>query len=198
MRLNDRLQGRLAVVSGRTLVDIDRILEGCVTPAAAVHGLVLRDPHGEVSRRMAHPKLGEATMRLQSFAVAHPGLLVEDKGLSVALHFRQAPELAEAVRQVARELAARTGLTLQEGHMVEELRTPGPGKGESLRSFMDLRPFAGARPVFVGDDATDEAGFEAARALGGLGVAVGPRHFENANYRLADVEAALDWLEAAL
>jgi trehalose 6-phosphate phosphatase len=105
---------------------------------------------------------------------------------------------AEAARACAREIAARTGLALQEGDMVEELRTPGPSKGDSVRAFMSLPPFKGATPVFVGDDATDEDGFEAAQALGGVGVAVGNHRAVNAGYRLAGVEAALAWLEAAL
>jgi trehalose 6-phosphate phosphatase len=81
--------------------------------------------------------------------------------------------------------------------MVAELRTPGPGKGDSVRAFMRRAPFAGARPVFLGDDATDEDGFEAAAALGGFGVAIGARPSANARYRLHGVEPALAWLEDA-
>jgi trehalose 6-phosphate phosphatase len=197
-RLVDATDGRLAVVSGRTLCDIDRILEGCVVPVAAVHGLVMRDPQGRLTEAAPHPGLAHAVADLSAFAARDGGLIVEDKGLSVALHFRLAPPYADAARACAREVAARTGLALQEGDMVEELRTPGPSKGDSVRCFMDMPPFAGATPIFVGDDATDEDGFEAAGALGGMGVAVGRHRAVNAHYRLAGVEAALAWLEAAL
>jgi trehalose 6-phosphate phosphatase len=197
-RLVRGLDGRLAVVSGRTLADIDRILEGCVVPVAAVHGLVLRDPRGRVVETSPHPGVARAVAELQAFAARDSGLIVEEKGFSVALHFRLASGYAEAARTCARELAEQTGLALQEGDMVEELRTPGPSKGDSVRAFMRLAPFAGSTPIFVGDDATDEDGFEAARALGGMGVAVGAHRAVNARYRLAGVEAALAWLEAGL
>jgi trehalose 6-phosphate phosphatase len=197
-RLARRLDGRLAVVSGRTVADIDRILEGCVIPVAAVHGLVRRDPDGQVIQAAAHPGLDRATAAFGAFAARDRGLIVEPKaGLSVALHFRQAPDQAADARALARDLAAETGLALQDGDMVEELRTPGASKGDSVRAFMAMPSFAGARPVFVGDDVTDEDGFEAVQALGGLGVCVGAARATGARFRLAGVEAALEWLEAA-
>jgi trehalose 6-phosphate phosphatase len=197
-RLAKRLDGRLAVVSGRTLADVDRILEGCVTAVAGVHGLVLRHPNGRVEVTPAHPGLAAAVAGLRAFAALDSGLIVEEKGLSVALHFRLAGRYGAAAHDCAERLAASTGLTLQEGDMVEELRTPGPDKGTSVRAFMSAPPFAGARPVFVGDDATDEDGFAAAYALGGLGVGVGAIRPTQASYRLIDVDAALTWLENAL
>ena len=197
-RLAIRLDGRLGVVSGRTLADVDRILEGCVTTVAAVHGLVRRSPEGRLFQTEPHPGLGRATAGFHTFAARDTGLIVEEKaGLSVALHFRQARGQTEAARGCARRLAAETGLALQDGDMVAELRTPGPRKGDSVRTFMAKPPFAGAIPVFVGDDATDEDGFAAAQALGGVGVVVGQARETAARFRLADVEAALAWLEAA-
>ena len=197
-RLERRLDGRLAVVSGRTLADVDRILEGCVSSVAAVHGLVQRDADGQVSNSRGHPAMAKAAEGFHAFAARDSGLIVEEKaGLSVALHYRLAGRHAEAARACAHELAAKTGLVLQEGDMVEELRTPGASKGDSVRAFMAEPLFAGARPVFVGDDATDEDGFEAAQALGGLGVVVGAARATAARFRLADVDAALAWLEAA-
>jgi len=197
-RLVQRLDGRLAVVSGRTLEDIDRILEGCVTPVAAVHGLVLRHADGRIESTPAHPNFAAAITGFRAFAALDSGLIVEEKGLSVALHFRLAGRFGPAARACAEQLAASTGLILQEGDMVEELRTPGPDKGASVRTFMREAPFAGARPVFVGDDATDEHGFAAAEALGGAGVGVGAVRATQARYRLVGVDAALTWLENAL
>jgi trehalose 6-phosphate phosphatase len=197
-RLARKLDGRLAVVSGRTLGDIDRILEGCVATVAAVHGLVRRDSNGRVYQPAPHPGLARAAEGFRSFAAQDSGLIVEEKaGLSVALHYRLASRLADDAQVCAEKLAAETGLTLQGGDMVEELRTPGASKGDSVRAFMAEPLFAGAQAVFVGDDVTDEDGFEAAQALGGFGVVVGAPRPTRARFRLAGVEAALTWLEAA-
>lgn len=197
-RVGQALGGRLAVITGRALADADRILEGRVLPVAAVHGLVRRDAAGRLHERSPHPRLAEAAKALCDFATRDSGLIVEDKGQSVALHFRLARHHADAARALAHRLAEETGLAVQDGDMVEELRTPGPTKADSVMAFMAERPFAGARPVFLGDDATDEDGFAAARHLGGAGILVGPKRATRATYRLPDVDATLAWLEAAL
>jgi trehalose 6-phosphate phosphatase len=197
-RLQGRLRGRLAVISGRTLEDVDRILEGRVIAVAAVHGLVIRGPDGMVESAPPHPALPEAARRLREFATRDSGLLVEEKGLSIALHYRLARAQAGAAEHYAREVAAATGLTLQAGDMVQELRTPGPTKGDSVAAFLEVAPFSGARPVFLGDDATDEHGFEAVQAIGGAGILVGPSRPTAARYRLLGVGEALAWLEASL
>lgn len=196
-RLNRDLGGRLAILSGRTIAELDDILERRAPSLAGVHGLVRRGADGELVRTEPHPALPEAAAGLRRAAEADGGLLVEDKGVSVALHYRLAPGHAAMAERTARDIAAATGLSLQAGDMVMELRTPGPTKGDSLRAFMSRPPFAGAVPVFVGDDLTDEDGFAAARALGGFGVLVGPPRPTAAQHRLPDVAAVIDWLEAA-
>jgi trehalose 6-phosphate phosphatase len=196
-RLAAGLDDRLAVVSGRTLADVDRILEHRVVWVAAVHGLVRRGRDGEVTEAPAHPALGHAVCAFRGVARRDPGLIVEEKGASVALHFRLAPGCAADARLAARRLAEDTGLVLQEGDMVAELRTPGPTKGDSIRAFMADPLFAGAVPVFAGDDLTDEHGFAAARDLGGYGILVGSCRPTAARYRVADVMALTEWLEAA-
>jgi trehalose 6-phosphate phosphatase len=196
-RLRADAGGRLAVISGRTLADLDRILERSVASLAGVHGLTRRTGAGAMSTVAAHPGHDAALDALNAFASAHSGLIVEDKGQSVTLHYRLAPEFASAARVEAERVAAQTGLTLQPGRMVMELRAPGPGKGDSVRAFMGEAPFAGARPIFMGDDLTDEDGFQAATALGGFGVLVGSARPTAARYRLAGVEQALAWLERA-
>jgi trehalose 6-phosphate phosphatase len=188
-----RLHGRLAVISGRSLEDIDRILEGAVTPAAAVHGLVRRNAKGAVLTLPPHPGLNFARDSLDRLTDRR-GILLEDKRLALAVHYRKAPEAEEAVLLACRNIAATTGLVLQLGRMVAELRTPGADKGDSVRAFMAEQPFAGALPVFVGDDLTDEDGFAAAAALGGYGVLVGDDRDSAARHRLPDVEAVLGWL----
>jgi trehalose 6-phosphate phosphatase len=197
-RLVEAMHGRLAVVSGRTLVDVDRILENRVTAVAAVHGLVRREPDGTIHEADPHPALPMAARLFREFAARDSGLIVEEKGLSVALHYRLARPQTEAARHFVAEVAAETGLTRQEGDMVEELRTPGPTKGDSVNSFLAQAPFRGRTPVFIGDDATDEHGFEAVAAAGGFGVLVGPGRETRASFRLDGVEQVLTWLEAAL
>lgn len=196
-RLSSRLDGRLAVVSGRSLDDIDRILEGKVMCVSAIHGLVRRDARGVVGEAPPHPGIAPTRKALNAFAHGDPRLIVEDKFLSLTIHYRQAPDRAAEAVGLAERLATLTGLTLQPGDMVMELRTPGASKGDSIRAFMNEPPFKGARPIFLGDDLTDEHGFFAVRQLGGHGVLVGPQRRTTALYRMDDVEAALNWLEAA-
>lgn len=195
--LRDRLDGRLAVVSGRTLEDLDRILEGAAPAVAAVHGLVRRRADGTLVRTPPHPGLARARQQAAALAARHPGLRIEDKGLSLALHFRFAPELESLVAANGERIAREQGLKLQPGAMVVELSTPGVNKGGAVQAFMAEAPFAGACPVFVGDDVTDEDGFEAVRASG-LGVLAGPPRPTRASRRLDDVAAVRDWLGAML
>jgi trehalose 6-phosphate phosphatase len=192
--LSRALEGRLAIISGRGVDDLDRVLEGRATAVAGVHGLVRRRADGSMVDGVDEGATRAALETMRDFAKADRRLLVEDKGPSVALHFRRAPEDAEACRDLARTLAQRYGLVLQEGDMVIELRSPGPHKGEAIEAFMREPPFAGKTPVFLGDDLTDEDGFRAAQAMGGFGVIVGPRRPTTARYALADVAAAQDWL----
>lgn len=196
-RLDRALDGRIAVVSGRTLADIDRILEGRVKAVAAVHGLAHRDTEGRIRQAAPHPNLSQAIEALSVFAEQDVGLLVENKGVSVTLHYRLAPAFAEASGVLAKRIAEETGLYLQPGDMVMELRTPGPSKGDSVREFIGSKPFADATPIFIGDDLTDEHGFTAAREMGGFGILVGATRPTAARYRMADVEAVLAWLEAS-
>lgn len=197
-RLTSTLNGRLAVVSGRALDDLDRILERGVTPIAAVHGLVRRDAAGQVTTSAAAPGMADARLLLRDFARCDKGLQFEDKGVSVALHYRNAPKAGEAVVEAAERIAGATGLTLQLGDMVVELRTPGQDKGQSVAAFLREPPFMGSTPIFVGDDLTDEDGFAAAARLGGYGVLVGPMRPTAASYRLADTSAVSAWLESVV
>ncbi len=194
--LDKALQGRVAIVSGRTLVEIDRIAEGAALSAAGVHGLERRDRDGEVKRPPASPAVAQALAAFQGFAREHPGVLVEDKTVAAGLHYRQAPASEGKARLLAERLAHDTGLHLQPGHMVLELKTPGADKGSAVTAFMAEAPFKGAVPVMLGDDLTDEVGFLAAQALGGFGVLVGPVRRTAARHGLPDVDAVLDWLEA--
>jgi trehalose 6-phosphate phosphatase len=196
--LERALHGRVAVLTGRALADADRILSSEVRAVSGSHGLERRDAHGRAHVAPVHPALDEAREAFSAFQAAHTELVLEDKGLGVCLHYRTAPGLEDAVLELGQELARRLPLTAQPGSMMFELRTPGGGKGEALRAYMAEAPFAGALPVFVGDDLTDEHGFEAAEALGGYGVIVGDREPTSASCRLPDVAAVRSWLRSAL
>lgn len=195
-RLAERLDGRVAIISGRTIAEIDRIAESAAASASGVHGLERRRSDGSLDHAPADPAVRDAVAAFKRFAEGRAGLIVEDKGVSAGLHFRGAPTEAAAAEALARDLAAATGLALQSGQLVVELKTPGTDKGTALTAFMREAPFAGAIPVMLGDDLTDEHGFQAAAALGGFGVLVGPLRPTAATCGLADVDAVLAWLDA--
>ena len=192
----DRLQGRVAIISGRTIEEIDRIAEASATSASGVHGLERRRADGSLHRAEAAPEVRDAVTAFENFARTRPGIIVEDKAVSAGLHYRGAPAEADSAMALASDLAKQTGLTLQAGNLVVELKTPGTSKGTALNAFMKEPPFAGAVPVMLGDDLTDEDGFRAAEALGGFGVLVGPPRETAARHGLPDVEAVLAWLNA--
>lgn len=190
-----RLHGRVAIISGRTIHEIDRIAEAVLTPASGVHGLERRGADGALHRAEPAPAVRQAVAAFETFARTRPGMIVEDKTVSAGLHYRGAPKEAAAAEALADRLADDTGLVLQAGHLVVELKTPGTDKGAALEAFMLEPPFAGAVPVMLGDDLTDEHGFRAAAALGGFGVLVGAPRDTAARHGLPDVEAVLAWLE---
>lgn len=201
-RLVPAFAGRVAVVSGRSLAALEALLPPAALAAglalAGTHGLELRRNGGTEPAARAAPGLATAARALADLARRDPRLRVEDKALSLALHYRGAPEREAELRARARTIAAATGLALQTGKMVVELRTPGPDKGDALRRLMGERPFAGSRPWMIGDDDTDEAGFAAAAALGGHGVRVGPARATAAAFMLPDVAAVVGWLGQGL
>jgi trehalose 6-phosphate phosphatase len=196
-RLAKRLEGRVAIVSGRAIDDLQSHLAASAAVLSGSHGAELRYADGRRVPVTAPPGLAAAREEIRRFAADLEGLLVEDKPAGIALHYRLAPELEGRVRDFLAELAARSGLALQHGKMVAELRPAGTDKGAAVRRLMAEPPFAGARPVFVGDDLTDEHAFEAAAELGGAGVLVGPPRDSAARWRLEGVAEVTGWLEAA-
>lgn len=194
--LRERLDGALAIVTGRTLVDIDRFLNPLELPAAAQHGREIRMPGGVAEESMP-PDLSAEEAAVRDFVNAHDGTAAERKSASVGLHYRQAPEHeAEARVLMERLAAARDDLALMRGKMIFELKEAGVHKGLGVETLMAVEPFAGRTPVMVGDDVTDEDGFRAARALGGHGVKVGEGETD-ACHRAPDLWAVHDWLRAA-
>jgi trehalose 6-phosphate phosphatase len=190
-----RFDGRVAIISGRTIAEIDRISDAVLDAASGVHGLERRRSDGSLHRLEPAEGVRAAVEAFEAFARERPGVIVEDKAVSAGLHFRQAREAGDEAMALARRLADRTGLVMQPGNLVVELKTPGTDKGTAIAAFMDEPPFAGAVPVMLGDDLTDEYGFRAADELGGFGILVGPARATAARYGLPDVDAVLDWLE---
>ncbi|WP_454730899.1 MULTISPECIES: trehalose-phosphatase [Cupriavidus] len=173
--LHRHLDGAVALVSGRPIAELDDFLKPLQLPAAGVHGAELRDAGG---RRLREPDPGVPLLLppLQALVAAHAGLQLERKSVAVAVHYRAAPELEGLVRDFAARLAAGApGIEVLHGKMVVELKPAGIDKGGAIDTFMRGPPFARRRPLFAGDDITDEAGFAVVRRLGGLGVLVGER-----------------------
>ena len=187
------LDGRLAILSGRSLADLTARLDLGEIAMAGSHGLERRSADGTVICAPIPPELAIATLAARTFATAHD-LLLERKPAGVALHFRDAQHAEAAVDAFARALAADTGLELQSGKCVRELKVPGADKGDAVRAFMAEPPFIVGSPVVVGDDLTDEHAFIAAVALGGSAILVGEPRDTDALFRLPTVEATLDWL----
>lgn len=195
--LAERLDGRVAVVSGRSADEILSFLGGSGEPAFAIagsHGLELRWSDGRTEAPVRPAGLNEALAAFRALAQQHSGVVVEEKAYGAALHYRQAPDAASACDGLAEDVAARTGFAVQHGKMVVELRARGADKGDAVRRFLAEPPMAGTRPVFIGDDLTDEAGFAAAADMGGWGVLVGGPRETAARYRLADVAEVHAWL----
>lgn len=191
--------GALALISGRRLTELEALLDGFQPPISGQHGLERRTSTGQVKIHAEDlPARREIWRRLQPLLNRHPGLLLEDKGLTLALHYRQAPQLASYVHRLTRQLIAEAAgsMCLQRGKRVVEIKPAGFDKGTAVAEFMTEAPFRDRRPIFLGDDTTDEDGFEAVNRLGGLSVKVGSGR-TRACCRLRNVGAARAWLAGA-
>jgi trehalose 6-phosphate phosphatase len=192
--------GALALISGRSLAQLDVMFAPLRLPAAGQHGYERRDVRGERHRhRFPVDSLRPAKDALRAFAGRHAGLVFEDKGASVALHYRLAPQLEQAALDAVREVSAPLGdaVQVQGGKMVWELKPAGADKGTAIEEFMGEPPFAGRTPVFLGDDVTDEHGFRVVNRLGGHSIKVGEGE-SAARFRLSSPAAARDWLRGWL
>lgn len=194
--LHQHLGGALAIVTGRREADIDHFLAPLRLPLASEHGAQYR--LAEVSRpAIEPPDLASVLRAAQSLTSLYPQLLVERKRASVALHYRQAPQLEALCRAtLARAIQPLDGVELLHGKCVFEVKPRGAHKGQAIVDFMASAPFCGRTPVFVGDDVTDEAGFAAVQAAGGWGVKVGEGQ-TTARHRCTSPAALREWLAAA-
>jgi trehalose 6-phosphate phosphatase len=177
-RLARATGGALALVSGRPIADLDALFAPLKLPAVGGHGAELR-LHANEPARSAPPLSPDLRRHLAAAATPGSGIIVEDKGYSLALHFRQAPQQEDRLRShIAAGQAAHPGEATEvlPGKAMLEVKRPDVSKGDGVRELMQHPPFAGRIPVFVGDDVTDESVFAVLTGMGGKGFSVG-RHF---------------------
>lgn len=191
--LAERLDGRLALVTGRSLDDL-----GGHCP---IDGIACAGSHGAARRSAAGVEIGDPARAIASEAIdalsdgaREFGLVLEAKPHGAALHYRTHPERAPMAEALADQVATRFELAIKPGKGVVELTQTGANKGDAVRAFLELAPFAGAMPVFIGDDVTDEDGMTACEEAGGFGILVGDRTPTAACYRLPHVPAVYQWL----
>ncbi len=172
-RLRDDLDGALAIVTGRPIADVERYLPGLSLDVCGMHGLERRV--GGATVRPDFPDLSVEVAALRTLLSAYPGVLVEDKGIGVAVHWRLEPEAEAAAQDALADLARRLGpgYRVQDGKAVRELVPGTSHKGEAICDLMRDHPYAGRVPVFIGDDRTDELGFRVVEQLGGAGIKIG-------------------------
>jgi len=196
-QLQTALGGALALVSGRAISQIDALFAPLKLPCAGVHGNERRDSLGKLHdlARDAVGRLDVARASLSLFVAAEPGLLLEDKRSSLAVHFRARPELAATVQRRLEETLSLVGegFRIQDSVLVHEIVANFAHKGDAVEAFLTEQAFTGRMPVFVGDDVTDLDAFAAVERHGGRAVAVGTRL--PAPWRLPSPSAVIDWLE---
>jgi len=190
-------RGAVALVSGRSIAQIDRLFAPLRLPAAGVHGYERRDAGGTIHRRsVLDERLPAARRALEEFARTHEGLLLEDKESALALHYRRVPHLEERARVMVAQLLTSLlpEYELLEGDAVLEIKPASHSKATAIEAFLRESPFQGRVPVFLGDDLTDYDGFVAVRRHRGMAIAVGDR--VSAQWRLADPAAVREWLRS--
>lgn len=193
--LEAHFSGALAILTGRALRDLDHFLAPPRWPAAGQHGAELRwTTDGECVVADAGA-LQAARDEIRRFAARHPGILVEDKGASIALHYRAVPAARQAIKMQVGALVEASAGTLEAivGKGLYELRPAGVNKGQALRRLLEKAPFGDKKPLVLGDDVTDEATFEVALERGGRAIKVGSGETA-APWRLDDPMTVRGWL----
>jgi trehalose 6-phosphate phosphatase len=193
----ERAQGAFALLSGRSLEDLDKLFFPSVFPASGMHGLEVRLRGGRIVRPEIDPSmLDRARAWLRMLQKGNRGLLLEDKGIALAMHCRLAPKLASEIEMVMSEMSAELGeaFIMRPGKCVFELMPRGFDERTAIQLFMKEPEFAGRTPVFVGDDPTDEVGFQAVNEMGGHSIRVGKLEETAAQYCFSSVSTVVAWL----
>lgn len=193
--LDAALDGALAIISGRSIDDVDRLVAPGRFAVAGIHGLMRRDIHDRLHETAFDQQvLQTITNELQRLVAGEPGIWLESKPGSVALHYRQRPELEGLCRQqVSRAVAGHEPAEVLAGKMVIEVKAARRTKGDAVLDFMAEPPFRGRCPVYAGDDVTDEDAFRAVDSLGGRSIRIGSKD-PQADYWVAETDAFLHWL----
>jgi trehalose 6-phosphate phosphatase len=191
--LADGLGGALAIVTGRRVMEADRLLAPVKLIASGVHGTELREePNGPI-KMLARPVPAEVITSVSRIA---EGILVEPKGSGAAVHYRNAPLAQRAIEsEVARIIGLSSyDLVLRRGRKVLEAVPRGFSKGQALLDFMQRVPFKGRRPLMIGDDVGDESALKAAEGLRGMGLKVAGEHFGRDEADFGGVQDVRTWL----
>lgn len=191
------LDGALALVSGRAIADLDRLFEPLCLPASGQHGAEMRrSDRVQVFASISSPELAAKLTPVYAFAAAHPAVFIENKGLSLAVHYRGAEETRDALHTMLNEVVKESGDKVQliRSHLAFDLRPCGVNKGSALDRFMAKPPFVGRVPIFIGDDRTDEDGFGAAIARGGHAIKIGAGGDSVARWRMDTPSDLRQWL----
>lgn len=194
-QLAEITEGAVALISGRSIVELDELAAPLRLPLAGVHGAERRDIHGKTHRFDLAPALAARLQESLTHGLAPlEGAWLENKGAAFALHYRQAPQHASAVIALAQGVVAHhPELVIQPGKCVVEIKSQTVNKGAAIEAFMGEPPFRGRRPLFVGDDLTDESGFTVVNRLHGISIKVGEGE-TRAQHRLSDVDGVHRWL----
>jgi trehalose 6-phosphate phosphatase len=196
-RLRSRLGDALAVITGRPIETIDHLLGDVPYAVAGEHGGVVRHAPGAPAERPDLPAAPEKWVAMaQQLVARHPGTLLERKARGFTMHFRLAPEAGPAIfAALAEALTENAAFDLLPGNMMWEVRPRGADKGSAVTALMAQPPFTGRLPLFIGDDVTDEAAMERARAMGGAGLRVDAAFGDPAGVRawLHGASSAGDW-----
>jgi trehalose 6-phosphate phosphatase len=195
-QVSERLGGAVALVSGRSIEYLDALFDPLRLPAAGLHGVERRKASGVMhGASFVDAQLNQARAAVTALVQEHPGTSVEDKGRTIAVHYRMAPQVEAVVRQSLAAIAKPLGSNyhIQEGNMVLEIKPRGFTKASAIKAFMREAPFSGRQPVFVGDDLTDQDGFHMVEDQGGISIAVGDR--VQGQYRFDNAAAVRAWLQ---
>ncbi len=195
-RTERKLAGALALISGRSIDDVDRLFAPLRLRASGVHGAEMRFDPDAPTTQTAGGDLPQSLLAALKRAVEPlPGVFVEDKRFSFALHYRLAPSAERPLRNIVKQLvdSIPIAVDVMDAHYAIEIKSPCFDKGGAIATFLSTATFRGRTPIFVGDDTTDESGFALVSARGGFAYSVG-RPLPGAIGAFSKPAAVREWL----
>ncbi len=197
--LQERTSGAIAIISGRSIAAVDDLFDPMRLAIAGEHGAEWRiSPEAEHDRVIAPASLAVAQAACEAWVQQNPGTRFERKSLSMVMHFHRNPELRDSAAATAITVCPPdSGIKILHARGMVEIKPAEASKGYAVARFMSAAPYSGRKPIFLGDDITDEDGFMAVNALGGISVKVGPGA-SHARFRLPDNDAVREWLESCV